>query len=195
MMSDRAQSRNRLWIVSALYYPEEASTSCYLARIAEGLADEFDVKVICGQRNYSAHGVKAPRHEIHNGVEIFRCAGMLTIPTLCTAFKHFKKGDRVLVDSTPPSMPFFVAVASLFRGAAYMLLIHDEDTRKDRADSMLVHVIDYFDRWLYKYTAKIIVVGRDMRESIEQKAAGLDIPIDVIPNWAIALERYRATLK
>src|SRR5688572_19807882 len=68
-------TRGRLWVVSELYYPEETSTGYYLTRIAEGLVDDFDVRVLCGQPTYSARGTIAPSHEVHKGVEIFRVTG------------------------------------------------------------------------------------------------------------------------
>src|SRR5215203_3368903 len=68
-------AKRRLWVVTELYYPEETSTGYYLTGIAEGLAHDFDVKVLCGQPNYSARGIVAPAHEIHNEVEIFRASG------------------------------------------------------------------------------------------------------------------------
>jgi Glycosyltransferase len=40
------------------------------------------------------------------------------------------------------------------------------------------------NRWIYKHASKIIVVGRDMKELVEAKTAGLDIPVVNIPNWA-----------
>src|SRR4051812_5064766 len=75
MSNEKALKEERLWVVSELYYPEETSTGYYLTRIAEGLADHRDVKVLCGQPTYSARGVVAPKHEVHNGVEIFRASG------------------------------------------------------------------------------------------------------------------------
>lgn len=198
--------RDRLWIVTELYYPEMTSTGYYLTKIAEGLSGDFDVKVICGQPNYSARGVVAPRREIHNDVEIFRAFGttldknvifyrlvnMLTLGfgVFIKALAKFRKGDRVLVVTTPPSMPFITAFAALMRGASYVLLIHDNYPEilvaagKARDDSAIVSALNYFNRWLYKYAAKIIVVGRDMKELVEKKTAGLDIPIAIIPNWA-----------
>ena len=53
-----AESLERLWVISELYYPEETSTGYYLTKIAEGLADDFEVKVICGQPNYSRRGTE-----------------------------------------------------------------------------------------------------------------------------------------
>ena len=198
--------KDRLWVVSELYYPEETSTGYYLTKIAEGLVDRFDVKVLCGQPNYFRRGVRAPKHEVHKSVEIFRAAGttfaknviplkainMLTlgVSALFQALRRFKKGDRILVVTTPPIMPFMICLASLIKGSSFTLLIHDNypemiyAVRKTSETSLLTRAVNYCNRWLYKYTAKIIVVGRDMRELLLRKTQGLDIPIDVIPNWA-----------
>jgi len=53
-----------------------------------------------------------------------------------------------------------------------------------RSGSFLSRTIAVFNRWLYKYASKIIVVGRDMKELLERKTAGLDVPIAIITNWA-----------
>lgn len=196
----------RLWVVTELYYPEMTSTGYYLTCIAEGLASDFDVKVLCGQPNYSARGVSAPAHEIYHKVEIFRCLGtrldknvipfrlinMLTLSAsiFLKALLNFKKGDRILVVTTPPSLPFITALAALFRGAAYTLLIHDNypeiliAAQKSKPGSPAVKTLNFFNRWLYKYARKIIVVGRDMKELVGEKTLGLDVPIATIPNWA-----------
>jgi glycosyltransferase involved in cell wall biosynthesis len=202
----RTDKKNTLWVVTELYYPEETSTGYYLTRIAEGLTDKFDVKVLCGQPNYSARGVRAARLEVHKEVEIhrsfgttldknvilFRLINMLTLSLsiFWNALLQFKKADRVLVVTTPPSLPFIAAFACLLRGAVYTLLIHDNYPEiliaagKSRENSLLVKLLNRCNRWLYKYAVKIIVVGRDMEKLIERKTEGLDVPIDVIPNWA-----------
>ena len=206
MPNESPTVKNRLWVVSEVYYPEETSTGYYLTRIAEGLADDFDVKALCGQPTYSARGVVAPKHEIHKGVEIFRASGttldknvipfrlvnMLTlgISTLFLALRHFRQGDRILVVTNPPSMPFVVAFAALVRGSSYVLLIHDNYPEiliaagKSKPGSLLASSVSFLNRWLYKYATKIIVVGRDMRELLKRKTEGLDVPIVTIPNWA-----------
>ncbi|MEO8573815.1 MAG: glycosyltransferase family 4 protein [Pyrinomonadaceae bacterium] len=206
MSNDSADGKERLWVVTELYYPEETSTGYYLTRIAEGLADNFEVKALCGQPNYSARGMVAPRHEFHNGVEIFRASGtrfdknvivfrlvnMLTLglSIFFKALNNFRQGDKVLVVTTPPSMPFVVALAALVKGSSYILLIHDNYPEiliavgKSTPSSILAKTISFFNRWLYKYAAKIIVVGRDMHELLSRKTAGLDIPIVTIQNWA-----------
>jgi len=211
---EKSEAKQRLWVVSEVYYPEQTSTGYYLTAIAEGLTDCFDVKVLCGQPNYSARGTIAPEYEIHKSVEIFRAAGTtlnknvltlkfinmitLSISMFFKAIMNFRRGDKVLVVTTPPTMPFIIALAALIKGSSHTLLIHDcypevlVAVGKLKKDSFLVRTIDFFNRWLYKNANKIIVVGRDMNELISRKSLGLDVPIVVIQNWA-ELEDVRPT--
>lgn len=198
--------RSRLWIISEVYYPEMISTGYYLTTTAESLADDREVKVICGQPNYASRGTVAPKHETRNRVEIFRVpstrmdknrilgrvVNMITLGMSMTwaCVRRFRRGDSVMVVTAPPSLPFSTALAALIRGASYTLLLHDAYPEQlvavgsMRADSLPVRALDLFNRWLYKHAAKIIVVGRDMVELMEKKTRGLDIPIVNIPNWA-----------
>jgi len=197
--------KKRLWVVSELYYPEVTSTGYYLTKIAEGLTEVAEVKAICGQPNYASRGVVAPRRERHKDVEIYRVGGtrfdknviafklvnMLTlgVSIFFKAIANVRAGDDVLVVTTPPSLPFVVAIASLARGGCYTLLIHDNypeilvAAKKTKPDSMVVKLNHFFNRWLYKHATRIIVVGRDMEQLIAKKTAGLDVPISTIPNW------------
>jgi colanic acid biosynthesis glycosyl transferase WcaI len=207
MMKNAAGERSEtLWIVSELYYPEETSTGYYMTKIAEGLAADRTVKAICAQPTYSKRGTKAPRREVHNGVEIFRTwsttfdknvillrvVNMLTfgMSVFLNSLRRFRAGDRVLVVTTPPLLPFAAMLAGVIRGCSVTLLIHDNYPEiliaagKSREDSAFVRLAHFANRWLYKNAARIIVVGRDMRELVAQKTAGLDIPITTIPNWA-----------
>lgn len=205
-MSEAIKNKPRLWVVCEVYYPEKISTGYYLTSIAEGLADDFDVKVLCGQPNYAARGTVAPKHESRNGTEIFRAASttldknvivyriinMITLGTsmFFKALRHFRRGDRVLVVTAPPSLPYTIAPAALMRGASYVPLLHDcypeilIATGKAKATSLVAKTINICNRWLFKHASKLIVVGRDMKELMKKKTAGLEIPIDVIPNWA-----------
>jgi len=204
--NSNSENRQKLWVVTELYYPEETSTGYYLTRIAEGLTDDFEVKVLCGQPNYSARGTNAPKKETHKGVEIFRAAGtrldknviifrlinMLTlgVSVFFKALRNFRKGERILVVTTPPNLPFITAFVALIKGASYVLLIHDNYPEiltaagKAGENSYFVNVLNHLNRWLYKYSSKIIVCGRDMFELVSKKTEGLDIPVETIQNWA-----------
>jgi glycosyltransferase involved in cell wall biosynthesis len=196
----------RLWVVSEVYYPEQTSTGYYLTELAERLAETFLVTVLCGQPNYSIRGTKAPKQERRQNVNIFRAPGttldrnvlafrLINMVTLgmsmfWRAIRQFRRTDKVLVVTTPPSAPFIIAFASLLRGASYYLLIHDLYPEvliavgKFKRNSLAVRLIDFLNRWLYKHATKIIVVGRDMKTLVEAKSNGLDVPVVFIPNWA-----------
>ncbi|MBK9216025.1 MAG: glycosyltransferase family 4 protein [Chloracidobacterium sp.] len=197
---------NTLWVLTEVYYPEEMSTGYYLTSIAEHLAKTRKVNVITGQPKHMARGLRAPKKETHNGVDIFRAWGttldknvmafrllnMLTIglSVFLHSLRHFRKGDQVLVVTAPPSLPVTTALASLIKGASYTLLVQDSYPEilvavgSARADSSFVRFVHYVNRWVYKHAAKIIVMGRDMNELFQNKTEGLDLPIVTIPNWA-----------
>lgn len=206
------ENERTLWIVSELYRPEMTSTGYYLTKIAEGLGADRKVKVICGQPNYSARGTTAPRRETLNNVEIFRAWGtrlnknfipnrvinMITLglSVFSASLRRFRRGDSILVVTTPPLMPFIVAVAALLKGSSYTLLIHDNypelflAVTKTRLKGIVAFLGTFANRWLFKHAAKVIVVGRDMRELTLAKSAGLEVPVVVVPNWA-ELENVR----
>lgn len=205
-----------LWILTEVYYPEEISTGYYLTSIAEGLSSKYNVRVLTGQPKHMARGIKAPKREMRNGVEIlrtsattldknimlFRLVNMMTIGVAMffRSIRHFKKGDRVLVVTAPPSLPVTTAFAALVRGASYTILVQDSYPEiliavgAARKDSFFVKLVNFVNRAVYKHAAKIIVMGRDMQELFQQKSAGLDIPIVTIPNWA-DLESIRPATK
>ncbi|MGI8787287.1 MAG: glycosyltransferase family 4 protein [Pyrinomonadaceae bacterium] len=195
--------------MTELYYPEDNQTGYYLTRIAEGLTEDFDVKVICGQPNYAARGTLAPKREVHEKVEIFRVWGttldkdilflrLINMLTLGAAmfFKalfKFRKNDDILVVSAPPSLPFITALAAKIRRARYTLVIQDKYPEiliavgKSKPDSTFIKFLNRMNGWLYWQAERIIVVGRDMAELVKRQLAektNQTDKISVIQNWA-----------
>ncbi len=197
---------NTLWVLAEVYYPEEISTGYYLTAIAEGIALSREVKVITGQPKHMARGMRAPKREVRNGVDIFRAWGttldknvlpfrlinMFTIglSVFFHSLRYFKKGDRILVCTAPPSLPVTTTLATLLKGAGLTLLVQDSYPEiliavgSAKPDSFFVNLVNHINRWVYKYATNIVVMGRDMNELFQKKAAGLDVPILTIPNWA-----------
>lgn len=211
-----SEMKQRLWIACELYYPEDNTTGFYMTGLAEGLAPHFEVHALCGQPNYHRRGIRAPGRERRNDVEIFRVPAAtldknvawkkivnmvtLSISMFLGGLRWFKKGDKVLIVTAPPTILFTVGLASLLKGCSYTLLIHDNYPEmlvaagSIRKGSWLEATYNFFNRWLYKYTSKVIVVGRDMAETARKKVVGLDVPVKVIPNWA-ELESVHPTPK
>ncbi len=207
-MAERDNAAARMWVVSELYYPEDTSTGYYLTRIAEGLAgrSEVPVHVLCGRPTYAARGRKVPRSEIHQGVRIerawsttwnkdrllLRIVNLLTLSLsmLFLAARRFRRGDRVLVVTNPPLLPFVISWASRLRGAKCVLLIHDvyPDVAVAagllRADSLVTRLLHRIVARLYRSVDRIIVLGRDMRDLVQKKLPADDERVRIIPNWA-----------
>ncbi|QQS42809.1 MAG: glycosyltransferase family 4 protein [Acidobacteriota bacterium] len=205
---------NRIWVVGEPYAPEENTTAYYLTQTAEGLARRTDVAVLCGQPSYLSRGVRAPNSEELNGVDVRRCRGttldknvllfrltnMLTLGTsmFLNALFRFRKTDKVLVVSAPPSLPYLIALVCRFRGVPYYFLLHDKypeilvATGNIREGSFLVKLIRRLNRWLYSGAAKIIAVGRDMEEAVADEPGADRERIVTIQNWA-SLEEVSPT--
>lgn len=206
MEENLPQSSETLWILTEVYYPEEISTGHYLTAIAEGLSASRVVKVITGQPKHMSRGRRAPKHEVRKGVEVFRVGGttldknvlvfrllnMLSIgvSVFLKSLRLFGKGDHVMVVTAPPSLPVTTAIACLIRGSRLTICVQDSYPEilvavgASKPESFFVNSAHLINRWVYKHTSKIIVMGRDMNELFVRKTAGLDVPIVTIPNWA-----------
>jgi colanic acid biosynthesis glycosyl transferase WcaI len=196
----------RIFVFSELYWPEVTSTGHFLTGIAEGLARRWPVTAICAQPTYAARGTRAPQREERNGVSIRRCRStafpkdvlLLRLINLCTisltlflaAVRSLRRGDIALVVTNPPLLPYLVTLACRLRGASCLLLVHDlyPDVLVSagvlRKDGLPARFLRGATRWLYRHTARIIVIGRDqerlVRERLGDRAAG----IEYIPNWS-----------
>ena len=195
----------RVCIVSELYYPDLTSTVYFLTGIAEGLADAFDVHVLCGQPSYLARGVRAPAREVRKGVDVRRCRAttldknkllfrlfnLITISTsiFTAALFSFKRGDIVLAVTNPPALPFGMALACRLTGARSILRIEDVYpevlTRVGmlKAESLAARIMDRASRWLYNRCDRIVVLGRDMEKLALAKLRTRPERVALIPNW------------
>ena len=63
----------KIWVISEVYSPDEVGGAYFMSKLAEGLANYYNVKVLCGYPVYTARGTMVPKHEILNGVKVKRC--------------------------------------------------------------------------------------------------------------------------
>lgn len=203
-------TKARLWVVSELYYPEQTGTGYFITRIGEGLAEDYDVRVVCGQPSYSERGMKAPAREERNGTRIHRLwatkfdkdrlflrtinAVTLTVAVLFFCLLRFRRGDRVLAVTNPPTVPIVVGLAARLHRCRTILLVHDVYPELLAAagmlkpDSLRYRVLNRLFFRTYRFFDRIVVIGRDMAELISTKMGGDDARIDIIPNWGDADE-------
>lgn len=204
-MSPRSASRVRLWVVSELYFPEQTSTGYFLTEIAEGLATEFDVNVVCGQPTYSSAGILAPRREMRNGVSIHRMRGTrfpkdrlflrlinlvtLSLATFWFLLLHIRAGDRVLTVTNPPSVPPLLALVLRLRRAPSVLLVHDVYPEAliavgiVRQDSFFARLMNRIMTATFAAYRHVVVLGEDMAELIAERRGVARDRMSIISNW------------
>ena len=196
-----------LWILSEVYYPEETGTGYYITRIAEHLASKQPVSVLCAQPAYSRAGVKAPRSETCNRVEIFRCSSLvlhqrsilmrlmrmvsITFSMFLAALFRIRRGDSILAVTNPPSVPILAVILSFILRVRFSLVVHDVYpdiiaacglTSRKAVSYRLLHKIS---RLVLRRAELIFCIGRDMCEHLAQtRGTGTSDGIQVIPLWA-----------
>jgi colanic acid biosynthesis glycosyl transferase WcaI len=199
----------RFWIVSELYYPQEAATGYLLTQLAEGLAQVRglgkEVGVICAMPHGSPSGSQPPVCEEHAGVHIHRCrastldkdklllrlanAATQSLSLAWSTWRHVRRGDCVLVVTNPPLLPFPVAFICRIKRASCILLIHDIYPDAAVAAGVLtagswpVRAVAWLNRQLYRQVNRIVVLGRDMQERVRASLPDLPQKVMVIPNW------------
>jgi glycosyltransferase involved in cell wall biosynthesis len=102
---------------------------------------------------------------------------------------RFKVGDKVLVVTNPPLLPFLVTVATKIKKCASVLLVHDVYPEVLvaagvlKTDSTLFKAIQALAHWLYNQVAAVVVIGRDMA-NIAITKCNEHKKIHLITNWA-----------
>ena len=196
----------RLWVASELYYPEDTSTGYFLTRIAEGLAATYQVTVLTARPGYAQRDVQFASREVRNGVAIQRLpsiraskdrllnravgSALFSLAAFAIALARLRRGDLVLVVTNPPTLPFVILVAARLRGARPVLLVHDvypdilAATKLISRASLAFRLLDRLFTALLRRFTLIVVLGRDMRDTIAAKLGTRADRVVIIPNWA-----------
>ena len=204
----RMNEVNKLWVLSEVYYPEEAATAYIITEIVDAIADLRDVNVICGPISYEKKSNKAssrifkPNINIHriNTINldknriIFRVIKMLLLSLSMSFILLFRsrKGDKVFVVTNPAFLLLLISYIVKLRGLKLYILVHDVFPENVVAAGMLkaknrvLNILkNLFDR-AYSKADVLIVLGRDMEQVIKAKIQryGRNNKIEVIENWA-----------
>lgn len=199
-------TRPRIVVVSELYYPETTSTAKFLTSFAEGLAEEFEVVVICGQPNYEHRGQTAAAEEDRKGTHIVRCRGTrfnknnllgrainafsITRSMAKAGHQWVRRGDAVLAVTNPPMMPPRFLKIAKEKGAKFVLLVHDVYPEAliasgiTTSESQVAVRTRAGSELLMRGADSIIAIGRCMRELVLDRLTEGHEKVVVIPNYA-----------
>jgi len=222
-MSKKLKNDRRKLLVYAHYYiPDVASTGQILKELAEGLLHEFDITIICVVPSYTGkvndqYKTKMFYKEEINGVKIIR----IRVPEFSKANKisrvknilayfigamlaTFKVGkmDYVYSISQPPILGGLLGVwGKWMKQAKYIYNIQDFNPEQTMAvgyskNKLILKAMMWFDKFSCKQADKVIVVGRDMVETLKDRFKGKKVPNHTfINNWIDEKEIYPLPVK
>jgi len=209
--------KKNLLIYAHYYYPDVASTAQILTELAEGMKDTFNITVICVVPSYM--GTIKPEYkskkyyaEEINGIHVLRVSVpefsktnkisriknivAYFIRAIAATFKAGKQ-DYVYTISQPPIIGGILGVLGKWiKRAKYIYNIQDFNPEQTMAveyskNKLILSLMIRFDKFSCKRADKVIVVGRDMVETLKNRFRGKRVPPHCfINNWVDENEIY-----
>lgn len=203
--------KKRILAYSIYYWPEVASTAQIYTELFEGLADEFDITVVCAVPCYTGrvpdeYKDKKLYIEEHGGVHIVRVpvrefskqSKKSRILNIFDFWVNARKATRklrqrfdlVFTYSQPPVLGGMLGVYGAAKASAPLIYgiqdFNPEQTMAvNYAGNALVHkAMMILDKRSCRKAASVVVPGRDLGETLEKRFASGRVPrYEVINNW------------
>lgn len=200
--------KKNLLIYAHYYYPDVASTGQILTELAEGLNDTFHTTVICTVPSYTGRISQYYRkHKYYfeniNGVDVLR----IRVPEFRKSFAlsrifnivsyfasaiaatfRVERQDYVLTISQPPVLGGILGVIGK-RAKKAKLIYNIQDFNPEQIQAVgftqnrsVLRLMMALDKYSCRQADKVVVVGRDMIETLKNRFAVLP-PHAYINNW------------
>lgn len=209
--------KKKLLIYAHYFYPDVASTGQILTELSEGMSDAFDITVICVVPSYSGiveekYKTKRIYEENYKGMRVMRVRvpefqksnKISRIKNLLAYFFNsiiatlkIEKQDYIFTISQPPILGGVLGVLGKWiKGGKLIYNIQDFNPEQTMAvgyskNKLLLNTVMAVDKFSCKRSNKVIVVGRDMQETLRNRFNNKRVPRNVfINNWINEKEIY-----
>ena len=209
--------KKKLLIYAHYFYPDVASTGQILTELSEGMSDAFDITVICVVPSYSGivekkYKTKRIYEENYKGMRVMRVRvpefqksnKISRIKNLLAYFFNsliatlkIEKQDYIFTISQPPILGGVLGVLGKWiKGGKLIYNIQDFNPEQTMAvgyskNKLLLNTVMAVDKFSCKKANKVIVVGRDMQETLRNRFNNKKVPKNVfINNWINEKEIY-----
>lgn len=209
--------KKKLLVYAHYFYPDVASTGQILTELCEGLSDKFEITVLCVVPSYNGkvddkYKKKRTFTEKYGKIRIIRVKvtefdkkdKMSRIKNILTYFFNaiyatFKVGkqDIVFSVSQPPILGGLLGViGKIVKKAKFVYNIQDFNPEQTMAvgyskNKFILNVAMAVDKFSCKRANKVIVVGRDMQETLRNRFKIGKVPKNAfINNWIDEKEIY-----
>ena len=202
--------KKKLLVYAHYFYPDVASTGQILTELCIGLKEQFDITVICVVPSYDGkveekYKNKRIHIEDYNGIRLIRVRvpefqkknKISRVKNILAYFFNsiiatfsVGKQDVVFSISQPPILGGLLGViGKVLKKAKYIYNIQDFNPEQTEAVGYSKSkFILSFARTLDKYSCKkadtVVIVGRDMKQTLETRFQKQNVPSNVvINNW------------
>ena len=205
-MNSCHEQRQRIILVTELFYPEETSTAHIVTKIANKLLCDFDMLIFTGPISYEGRinlnstkptvnetnierlQIFAPSKNSLLG-RIFRFL-LLTIGLGWKILLRSRRTDIVFAVSNPAPLLVALAMVRVLRRFRLVFLVHDVFPENAVAagivssDNLFYSLVKRVFNWAYASANAVITIGRDMSEVLAKKIPTRAKRITLIENWA-----------
>lgn len=204
------KEKKNLLVYAHYYHPDVASTGQILKELCEGIKDKFNITVICVVPSYTGKIDEKYKKEKYyceniNDISVIR----VRVPEFSklnkksriynllayffrAVFATFKSGkqDYVFSISQPPILGGILGVIGKYiKGAKFIYNIQDFNPEQTMAvgyskSKILINFAMFVDKISCKLSDEVIVVGRDMQETLKDRFKNKNVPKNTfINNW------------
>lgn len=219
-LKTKSGGKPHILIYAHYYHPDVASTGQLLKELAEGLLEHFRITVVCAVPSYDGpippeYQTKKYYREDCNGVEVLR----VSVPEFNKANKgsriknivaYFfraihatgmaKDVDYVYSISQPPVLGGLLGVWGKWRKRAkFIYNIQDFNPEQTIAtgyskNQLVLKLLMFLDKFSCRRANQIIIVGRDMIETLKNRFKNKKVPpYTFINNWIDENQIYPLT--
>ncbi|HEV2834105.1 MAG TPA: glycosyltransferase family 4 protein [Pyrinomonadaceae bacterium] len=195
----------KILLLNQCFYPDVVSTAQHLTDLATELsARGHDVTVIASDRGYDNPGLRFPRRESWNSVQIIRIPSLSlgkssrwrralnfgSFAIVCALrLLLLPRFDVVVALTSPPLISFLAALLVKFKGGRFCFWVMDLNPDEAIAAgwlderSALARLLQWMLRFSLKHAAHTIVLDRFMRDRVLAKGVEPE-RVTVIPPWS-----------
>jgi glycosyltransferase involved in cell wall biosynthesis len=195
--------KNKIWIVSELFYPETISTAYIMSEISESLSKIYDIEVICGSKFYEfksdfqnhkdfafkVNRVNTPQYNKNN--ILTRLLGNLNISWKMFLLMKNKipENSQILMVSNPIFLIWLTSLLIKKKFWKVKLIVHDvfpENLNSlNGVNSITKAFFPFLKRTFDRAFSKmdtLILLGRDMKDVFSRKVK--NGKFQIIENWS-----------
>jgi colanic acid biosynthesis glycosyl transferase WcaI len=119
---------------------------------------------------------------------------ILSMSMLVRLILKVHHGDKILVVTNPPTLPYVAIIVGRLKGARCFVLVYDVypevlvATGLIREGHPLIKIMHSMTALLFRSADAVIVLGRDMKDLVTQRYHDSGRNLHIIPNWTDAEE-------